>query len=220
MKNEEQSSTPPQPFSFAMPPFDPSRARLPSSFVGIPEEFLLLIGHVIGAWSKFDMSFNRLLEKLLIAADDVSDRWEMESFKRRSKQLRQACQPRFKDHHAILESVDKLVADAKSLQTDRNLIAHGHILIKMQTLGVVDNQIQGKLSLYCIGQEGGTRLEREYSLQELERVRYEFAYLCGRMSALVTGENLHHLQFSSADMDALRSFLTEHDDSSPDKHEA
>jgi hypothetical protein len=197
----------PHPFSFEMPPFDPQRAKRPSAFVGIPEAFLVLIGHVIGAWSQFDMAFNWFLKALLVADGSASERWERKSFKKRSILLWQACQVRFASHSSILRCVDELISDAKRLQTDRNLIAHGHILIKMQTFDVVDNQIQGALSLYCVGIKEGKTIEREYSLEELEQVRYEFAYLCGRMNALCKGEHLQQLQIALSDMHALQSLL-------------
>lgn len=106
-----------------MPPFDPNRAKRPSAFVGIPEIFLILIGHVVGAWSQFDLAFNRLLKAFLIADGTASDRWEMNSFKTRSTRLRQACKVRFSSHSSLLRCICDLISDASRLQTDRNRIA-------------------------------------------------------------------------------------------------
>jgi hypothetical protein len=198
------------PFSFEMPPFDPQLAKLPSAFVGIPESFLVLIGHVIGAWSRFDMAFNRFLGGLQVANGAIPEGWHLESFKKRSTKFKQLCAARFGSHSSILQCVGQLISDAKLLQTDRNVIAHGHILIKIQTHGAVDNQIQGTLSLHCVGVEARKTIERDYSLPDLERIRYDFAYVCGRMDALCNGEHLHRLQLSSLDTHALQEFLKCH----------
>lgn len=206
--NSDEVGGLPHPFSYAMPPFDPARARRPSCFVGIPEDFLLLIGHVIGAWSQFDISFNRLLGKIMDAHNERPKHWEMESFKKRSSLFLRICRQHFASHPALLTLVEGLVVDAMRLQTDRNLIAHGHILIKIQTFGVEDNQIQGSLFLHCAGQQTGKKLVREYSLDELTCVRYDFAYLCGRMDALSNGKNLHLLHLLTSDIQALQLVLS------------
>ena len=209
MNSDSSPAATPRPFSFPMPQFDPSRAQLPSAFVGIPEDFLLQIGHVIGAWSQFDMAFNRLLGCLLAKLGETPKAWETESFKKRSAHLVRTCNRCLPHSPHIQNCLQKIVEDAKQLQIDRNLIAHGHILIKMQTFGVVNNEIQGKLSLHCTGQHAGAPITREYDLVELESVRYDFASLCGRIAAILNVENLHHLQFSPADVDALKLVLSD-----------
>ena len=203
------NSTTPAPFKFKIASFDSTRIRRPSSFVGIPEAFLILIGHVVGVWSQFDISFNNFLSKLLNASAIENKKWEFKSFKDRSSLFIKACNALFEEHQTILNAVKKIITDAKELQIDRNLISHGHILIKVETFEVEDNKIPGVLSLHCIGQKSGKRIEREYSYEKLESIRYELAHLCGRMGAILKGENLDKLEIVQPDIDALRVILVE-----------
>lgn len=188
-----------------MTSFDQNRALRPSSFVGIPEEFLLLIGHIVGAWSQFDISFNRLLGILIDKAEVQKDRWRFLSFDKRCKLLRKASHSIFETYPNITIQIESIISDAKSLQLDRNLICHGHINLKVQTFEVTDNQIPGKVSLRCIGQKAGNTVERTYDEAELEDIRYKFAYLCGRMNSMVKGKNLQKLSLTEMD---LRFFLS------------
>ena len=215
MTKTMENSIKPAPFRFKMASFDASRVKRPSSFVGIPEEFLILIGHVVGAWSQFDISFNNFLSKLLNASAYENKKWEFKSFKDRSSLLIKTCNTLFEEHQTIINAVKQIVADAKELQLDRNLISHGHILIKVETFEVEENKIPGMLSLHCVGQKSGKRIKREYSYEKLENVRYELAYLCGRMNAFVNGENLNKLEIAQSDIDALRVLLAENNSAYP-----
>lgn len=196
------------PFSFDMPAFDPSHAKRPSAFVGIPENFLLLIGHVVAGWSQFDISFNKLLKNFLIATSQEAEPFAVKSFPERSKQLQKLCKQYFSDNKSLLVAVTQIITDAKRLQEDRNLITHGRILIKMQTHGtVVDDQLQGTLALRCEGVIKGKIVQREYILSGLEELRYELAHLCGRINALLEAENLDHFQLVDGDKKAWQSFI-------------
>lgn len=205
-----ENNTDPLPFTFDIPAYDKKLAKRPSSFVGIPEEFLVLIGHVVGAWSKFDSSFNDLLGKFLVASSIQKKKWHLKSFKDRSSLFKRTCNVLFVGNETILNAVEQIISDAKDLQTDRNLISHGHITLKVQTFEAVDNKIPGKVSLHCTGHKAGKVIEREYAYEELEKVRYELAFLCGRMNALLGGENLNKLQITQPDIDALQAILAQY----------
>lgn len=193
MTTDEEASMPtmqrsdPEPLRFQMPPFDPSRASRPSAFVGIPETFLVLIGHAVASWSMFERDFDRLVFALLSqnATSDEGD-WQLRSFRKRAGLLLQEFD-KFMPHKnsPSRRFVAGLCNDGLRLFLTRNVLVHGKIFVKVETHEVVNGKLEGLLALHCIGVFRGRLVVRDFTEADLQNLRYELAHLCGRVNAFV-----------------------------------
>ncbi len=204
MNNDEERAKP-EPFSFGMTLLDTNRAKRPSAILAMPEEFLVSIGYIVGAWSQFERNLDNLLRHFVAVTGDDPSILDKD-FRKRSARLRRGFREQFEENQVIYSVVEDIVSGSRRLYEDRNSIVHGRIRIKVVTGEVQDNKIPGKLFLSCEGTVSGQSELRAYSIEQLESMRYDFAHLSGCAKALLTGEGLGHLSFTQKDEEVLKSF--------------
>lgn len=202
--NRSDASCAATPFFLEMPAFDLARTKRPATFVGIPTEFLVLIGHCVAGWSLFERDFDKVLGALLLSSPNPPDTWHLLSFAKRKNLMLKELARHFVSRHGLLSFFEKLMIDAKQLHTKRNLLVHGKIFFRISTGEIRDNSIPGEISLHCVGFESKRTVSVDFTKEDLDSMRYELAHLCGRIGAISSGANLERLSLSIHDRRAVR----------------
>ena len=131
-------------------------------------------------WSHLDREIHGLLTWLVKQYPDPAHESILgsDSLKRRIVLLKKLLRTRFATEPQVLIYLIGLVTDFKQAQSKRNILVHGRLRFRVSVKG------PGTLSSHAIATKGrfnGTTQLVEFSINDLEDLRYEVASLTGRV---------------------------------------
>ena len=150
------------------------RLVLPS----IPEAFCPLVGAVVAYWGEFETRMDSLLAAFVIADNDPNDaKWRRIGFERRRELLKRKVKKRFPG--PVAEAVSAILGAARVYYWQRNLIVHGHFMLKID---------HGRAYPIAYGYVKDEYVELPLNEEFLERMYHELGMLSGRIQDIIDGE--------------------------------
>jgi hypothetical protein len=152
----------------------------PTTFLMLPNEFMLLISQIALLWGGFENDFGSVLAVMLRAngLDDAIARGI--SFENKADLLRKECKKLFESQPAILNHIQQIIDSAKTIQIKRNLLLHGSLVIQITTKE--DMTQPPDVTIFARGRRKKQNIIEKFTQADIENLAADLGHLAARMA--------------------------------------
>ena len=168
--------------SIVYPEVKVGEVKLPFAFAPLPEEFYFPIAQIAMLWGSFENGLRDLLLAVLSANGSADLRVLHHSFESKADRLKEEMAICFCGYPRVTIYIDKIIEDAKELQTKRNLLLHGALALQARITTKGDNTPPVvHLTVEAKGRRRRQEIVETFDLKSLTSLANDLAHLTGRI---------------------------------------